>query len=93
MRLALRGDRELRCLLDAVVATGSRAVGERDVELEPPLHEREALDVEADVGVLTVTVPTELPEVALRPAEQPAGDIAQLDRQPRRVDRAPDCAP
>jgi hypothetical protein len=73
VRLALRRDRELRCLFDAVVAAGSGTVGERDIELEPALDERKALDVEADVGVLAAPIPPELTKIPLRPAERSAG--------------------
>jgi hypothetical protein len=89
MRLSLRNHGELGRLLDTVVAMGSRCVGQRDVELEEPLDERQALDVEAHLGVSAVRFPAELREITLRAAEQRAGDVAQLDRQARRVDRLP----
>jgi hypothetical protein len=72
-----------------VVATSPRAVHQRHVELEPAFDERQALNVEAHVGVLAVPIPPEVAEVSLRPAEQRAGDIPQFDCQPRRIDRLP----
>ncbi len=73
-------DEELDRLLDAVVRGAAVGVVERDPEPEAAVHDREAVELEAEHALAGRAVPTELGGRLDVRAEEAAARVAELDR-------------